>query len=100
MPAEVALPRPVSVRLHFAELDDVKRGQRVFDVKLGGVTVLKDFDVVRAARGGHRALVRQFDGIMATRTVTIELVPKAAELTPTTAPILSAIEILPPGRPE
>ena len=100
VPTEAALPRPVSVRLHFAELDDVKRGQRVFDVKLGGVTVLKDFDVVRAARGSHRALVRQFDGIMATRTVTIELVPKAAELTPATAPILSAIEILPPRRPE
>ena len=38
-----------TVRLHFAEPDDVKPGERVFDVKLQGNVVLRDFDVVREA---------------------------------------------------
>jgi hypothetical protein len=83
------------VRLHFAELGDAKRGERVFDVRLQGETVLEDFDVVRAARGARRAVVREFDGIAARRAVVLEFVPKAAEVTARTAPILSAVELLP-----
>ena len=95
VPAEMAKPATFTVRLHFAELEDVERGQRVFDVKLQGKTVLEDFDVVRAARGRNRAIVKQFDGITASRALTLELISKAAELTPSTAPILNAIEVLP-----
>ena len=81
--------------MHFAELDAVRRGQRVFDVRLQGRTVLGGFDVVRAARGRNRAVVRQFDGIEATRSLVLELVPRAEKITEATAPILSAIEITP-----
>jgi len=94
VPDDVTRPRNVSVRLHFAELEDVRRGQRVFDVKLQGKVVLEDFDVVRAAGGRRRAVVKQFDGILAARALTLELVPKKEPLTPATAPIISAIEVL------
>ena len=95
MADDAAAPRTFSVRLHFAELDDVRRGERVFDVKLQGRTVLERFDVIRAARGPSQAVVRQFDGIKASRLLTVEFVPRGSALTPSTVPILSAIELLP-----
>ncbi|NQT54115.1 hypothetical protein HQ576_18815, partial [bacterium] len=95
--ADKMKPRTFTVRLHFAELDDVRRGERVFDVRLQGKTVLEDFDVVRAARGRNRAVVKEFDGVVARRAIMLEFIPKAAEVTERTAPILSAIEILPSG---
>jgi len=95
VPPEMGKPRRLTVRLHFAELDAVRRGQRVFDVRLQGRTVLEGFDVVRAARGRNRAVVRQFEGIEATRSLVLELVPRAEKITEATAPILSAIEITP-----
>jgi len=91
---ELTRPKTVSVRLHFAELENAKPGERVFDVKLQGKVVLKNFDVVAAAGGKHRAVVRQFDGLVATRAVTVELEPKSAETTSLTAPTLCGIEIL------
>jgi len=91
---ELAQPRTVSVRLHFAELEDVQPGQRIFDVKLQDKIVLEGFDVVAAAGSKHRAVVRQFDDILATRAVSVELLPGLAEITSRTAPTLCGIEIL------
>jgi hypothetical protein len=93
VPAEIAQPRTLSVRLHFAEIDGAKPGQRIFDVKLQGKTVLADFDVARAAGGGNRAVVKQFDDVAAARAVMLELIPKAKDITGLTAPIISGIEI-------
>ncbi|MCK4375142.1 MAG: hypothetical protein KAX19_07435, partial [Candidatus Brocadiae bacterium] len=95
---EVAAPKTLSVRLHFAELDDTEPGKRVFDVKIQGKTVLEDFDVVKAAGGSRRAVVKQFDGITARRALTLEMVPKAGEVTALTAPIISAVEVKAEGR--
>jgi len=95
VPPKMTEPRKLSLRLHFAELDDIEPGQRVFDVKVQGKVVLKDFDVIKAAGGRDRAVVKQINNIVAARTLTIELVPKTAKLTSATAPILSGIEILP-----
>jgi outer membrane protein assembly factor BamB len=94
VPDRMARPRTLSVRLHFAEIEDGRRGQRIFDVKLQGQTVLEDFDVVRSAGGRNRAVVREFHGIVAERALVLELVAKAADLTDSTAPIISAIEIM------
>jgi hypothetical protein len=93
VPRELTRPKTVSVRLHFAELEDAKPGERVFDVKLQGKVVLEDFDIAAAAGGTHRAVVRQFDGIVATRAVTVELLPASTETTSLTAPTLCGIEI-------
>ena len=90
---DAAAPKTLSVRLHFAELDDTEPGKRVFDVKIQGKTVLEDFDVVKAAGGSRRAVVKQFDGITARRALMLEMVPKAGEVTALTAPIISAVEV-------
>jgi len=72
----------------------VKPGIRVFDVKLQDKVVLKDFDVVAAAGGKNRALVKDFSVTIDKRELSIELLPKATSVTRETAPILSAIEIV------
>ena len=80
--------RTYRVRLHFAELEDVKPGQRVFDVSLQGKTVLEDLDVVKEADGPRSALMKEIRGIQATDTLTLELVPRSDH-----APIISGIEL-------
>ena len=72
----------------------MKPGIRVFDVKLQDKVVLKDFDVVAAAGGKNRALVKDFSVTIDKRELSIELLPKATSVTRETAPILSAIEIV------
>ena len=98
VPEAGAAPKTLSVRLHFAELEDTEPGERVFDVKLQGKVVLKDFDVVKAAGGRGRAVVKQFDGIVVSGALAVDLVPKTKEITASTAPILSGIEVAADGR--
>lgn len=82
-------PRPYRVVLHFAELDDVMPGDRVFDVKLQGKVVAKGLDVLKQSGGRFTALTKEFRGIRAGGTVTLELV-KRRDLPPT----LSGLEVL------
>lgn len=83
-------PRPFTVHLHFAELENLKPGERVFDVKLQGQTVLERFDVVAAAGGICRAVVKEFQHISADEALILEFLPSTQPLTPRSAPILSA----------
>ena len=85
--------RPFVVRLHFAELDDVKEGERVFDVVLQGKTVLKDFDVAQAAGGRFRAVVREFRDVAADKQLDVRFVPRVTPLTERNAPTLSGVEV-------
>jgi hypothetical protein len=89
--------RSFTVRLHFAEIDDVRPGQRVFDVAIQGLTVLKNFDIVRDAGGSNRPLVREFRGIQASPRVTIDLTPRGEAGTAEREPILSGVEIVEEG---
>jgi hypothetical protein len=81
-------PAEYRVTLHFAELQkDAKPGDRVFDVKLQGVTVATGLDVVQGAGGVERALTREFRRVKVAGNLVIELDPVKGE------PILSAIEV-------
>jgi hypothetical protein len=84
--------RKFTLRLHFAELDDVAPGERVFDVLVQGQTVLKGVDVVREAGGRYRALVKEVRDIVADRAMEIRLVPRGGVVNERTAPILNALE--------
>ena len=76
-----------TVRLVFAEPDDVEPGERVFDVAIQGETVLSEFDIAAEAAGPHRVLVKEFPGIAAADTLRIELTPQRGE------PILCGVEL-------
>ncbi len=85
-------PRPFTVRLHFAEVEDAKPGERVFDVKLQDQVVIKDLDVVKAAGGPRKALVREFPHVMAGDTLTLEFISHTTPVKAGAAPILSGLE--------
>ena len=91
---EDAVPKRYTVRLHFAEPDDVEPGQRVFDVALQGRTVVEGLDVLTEAGGRNMALVKEFKGVLADKTIALELTPKARDVTSLSTPILNGVEIL------
>ena len=79
--------RKFRVRLHFAEPDKITKGERVFDVSIQGEPVLENFDVIEEAGRRRDAIDREFTGIEAAESLTIEFGPRAGE------PVLSALEI-------
>jgi len=83
-------PRPFTVSLHFVEPDGKKPGERVFDVALGDMTVLKGFDIVAETRSPNVGLVRTFSGIRATDSITVTLTPAQ----PSMETILCGVEIV------
>ncbi len=85
-------PRTFTVRLIFAEPENVKTGERVFDVALQGKVVLKDFDIVRDAGGPRHALVKEFTGIPAVAQLVVRLTPSAQATV--RSPILCGMEII------
>ena len=81
-------PAPYAVRLYFLDPSASKVGERVFSVKLGGKTVLEDFDVLAAAGSVKRGVVKELTGVQAGASLTVELTPK------TGVPVISGIEVL------
>lgn len=49
-----------AVRLHFADNRFTSTNQRLFNVFINGTQVLTNFDIVAAAGGGRRAVVKEF----------------------------------------
>lgn len=82
------------VVLHFAQLGGAVAGERIFDIKIQGKTVLKNFDPAKAAGGPNRAVVKTFDDIVADRALDIDFVSEIEAKTATRLPILSALEVL------
>ena len=88
-------PASYTVKLHFAEIaEDVEKGDRVFDVKLQGQTVVENLDVLSAAKGRGKNIVREIKDVKVTDNLVIELVPQATSSDPNQQPILNAIEII------
>ncbi len=77
-----------TVRLFFLEPADLKPGERVFSVKLQDKEVLKDFDVVQAAGGPMRGIVKELAGVKAGDRLAVMLTAKKS------SPILCGIEVL------
>jgi hypothetical protein len=82
-------PQSWVVRLHFSEPDDVKPGERVFAVALQGDTMLTNFDIMRAAGGRNRSIVKSFSGIEISSQLEIELKPQSGSR----PPVLCGVEI-------
>lgn len=64
-------PAPYTVRLHFAEPEELAAGQRVFSVALQGKTVLSNFDVVAAAGAPQRGVVKEFKGVVIAKDLQL-----------------------------
>ena len=88
-------PHAYRVRLHFLEPDDVKPGERVFDVRLQGKSVLTNFDVVSAAKGRHRLVTKEFASVRVGEQLVIEFAP--ATTSKHRASVLSGVEVIADG---
>jgi hypothetical protein len=87
-------PARYTVRLLFAETENDKPGGRVFDVKLQGRTVLKDFDILKESGGTQRALVKEFKGVEAGENLVLELLPRGNPAALAATPVINGIEIV------
>jgi len=77
-----------SLNLYFSEPEMAEKGKRIFDVLIQGRRVLENFDITGETGKGNKELVKSFSGIMAGRTLTIEMIPKHGNT------ILCGIELL------
>jgi hypothetical protein len=81
-----------TVRFYFAASEKHQPGQLVFDIKLQGNTVAKDFDPVAKAGGASRALVAEFHKIPVTGDLVVELTGPDGDAAH--QPVLCGIEVL------
>jgi hypothetical protein len=88
LPAEME-DRDYTVRLHFAEPDDLKPGDRVFDVTVQGRRVLDDFDIVRETGGPRKAVVKEVHGVRVNDELRLSFRP-----TGTRPAILCGVEVV------
>jgi outer membrane protein assembly factor BamB len=87
-------PTSYLVRLYFAAPPDDHPGKRVFDVKLQGEVVLRDFDIVRAAGATGKAVVKEFKRVPVRENLTLDFLPKSGNPTVAEAPLINGIEIV------
>lgn len=71
-------PGTYRVTLRFAECYLKNPGERVFDCSINGKTVLRDFDILKEAKGLDRGITRSFDGIAPDDQGTIRIGFKAS----------------------
>ncbi|MCL7026655.1 hypothetical protein MKW94_003253 [Papaver nudicaule] len=97
-----------TVNLHFAEIEFTNDksqdslGRRVFDVYIQGKLKLKDFDIVKAAGGARKAVIKPFNESVTSNTLEIRFywAGKGSQRIPREGiygPLVSAISVLNSG---
>jgi len=81
------------VKLGFAALPGDRAGRRVFDVRLNGKTVLKDFDIIRETGKADRAVWKEFTLAMDGNLV-LDLVAQSDKPTPDRMPLINGLVVL------
>lgn len=87
------------VRLYFAAHEDDQPGQRVFNIRLQGRTVAESVDVRQQAGASRKAVELEFDNVLVSERLAIELVP-VGNSSDRSVPSLCAIEVLRSGENE
>ncbi|MFP6659186.1 MAG: PQQ-binding-like beta-propeller repeat protein, partial [Pirellulales bacterium] len=82
-----------TVRLGFSALAADRPGLRVFDVRLNGKTVLKDFDIVKEAGKAHRAVWKEFT-VAVDGNLELDLVTRAGDSAEVQVPLINAMEVI------
>ncbi|MBI3824145.1 MAG: PQQ-binding-like beta-propeller repeat protein [Planctomycetes bacterium] len=83
---------PYTVKLYFAEPDNLPAGKRVFHVDLEGKRVLSDFDIAKEAGGPGKTLIKEFKRVSAQGNIVVRLTPTAQAQVRQT--ILCGIEVI------
>ncbi|QDT98922.1 outer membrane protein assembly factor BamB family protein [Gimesia aquarii] len=66
-------PGTYTVKLYFAEVDDIQPGQRKQTISLQGQPVLSDFDILAEAKQSMTGITRQVENIKVDGTLTMTL---------------------------
>ncbi len=89
---EPVKPQSYTVRLYFAEPEDCRPGERVFDVVIQGKRVLRNFDIVKNAGEQNKLVVKEFRNIEVEKDLKIEF--NQCDKENTDVPVISGIEVL------
>ena len=81
-------PTRHTVRLHFAEPNDVTAGVRVFDVRLQGQMAVKGLDIVAETGSPRTTLVKEFTDVPIGDALQVDFDPQAGQ------PLICGIEII------
>jgi len=79
-----------TVNLFFAEMANLKSGNRLSDINIQGKPALHNFDIVKKAAGAKRLIVKSFKGIK----VKDKLIIQCKSSTPGKPPLLSGVEVI------
>jgi len=82
-------PQRYTVRLYFAEPEDLRPGDRPFSVSMQGREIVAKLDVAKEAGGTRRGLVKTFNGILIEDELLLTLRPHG-----TRAAVLSGLELV------
>lgn len=82
-------PGNYNLALHFAEIQTLRPGQRVFNVRVNGQQVLTNFDIVAETRIPYLALTRTFPLTVTGSQILVEFLPVAG------TPKVSGLEVTP-----
>ena len=77
-----------TVNLYFSELEKKQPGERLFNIRLQDETLIENLDIAREAGKCDKEIVKSFTGIIAGKTLKIDLVPVNGNT------ILSGIELI------
>jgi outer membrane protein assembly factor BamB len=87
VPHPPLLEKPYTVRLFFANVDELAAGKCVFDVALQGQRVLEQFDIAQGASSRRQTLVRTFEAVLIGEELEIAFTPIVGQ------PVLSGVEL-------
>jgi len=76
------------IRLYFAELEEMKVGERSFDILVQGDKLVENFDILKEAGREDKEVVKSFDGIKAGEKLNIDLIPNKGKT------LISGIELI------
>ncbi len=88
-PFEAQKQKRYALALHFAELEEVEPGERVFDVLVNGRAVIEDLDIAKEAGGAYKALRKEISDVSASEYMDVEFVPHKGSL----PPVLNGLEL-------
>ena len=72
VPESESSARYYNVTLYFAEPENIRSGDRLFDVSLQGEKVLEDFDIAGEAGGPRRVIAKQFSRVRVDGSLRID----------------------------
>jgi len=90
--SQLAEKESYTVKLHFAELENRKPGERLFNVRVQGREVLHDFDIAQQAGSIDTPVVKTFTKIAVEGVLSVECIPSYPEAK--VPPLLCGIEII------